>query len=73
MGLIYNIEEKGARLNIQHQQNILAPRDTKRNIYKDHLVDPEHLENVTIVKCDNGIGSALIRMVLFKEQLLKLE
>lgn len=67
--LIYNIDEKGVRLTIHHQQNVLARRGAKRV----HLVAPEHAENVTIVTCANAIGSAIPPMVLFKGQRLKPE
>lgn len=67
--LIYNIDEKGVRLTINHQQNVLARRGAKRL----HLVAPEHAEKVTIVTCANAIGSAIPPMVLFKGQRLKPE
>lgn len=59
---IYNIDEKGCRLTIHHQQQVLARKGVKRV----HLVAPEHAENVTIVACGNALGQAIPPMVLFK-------
>ncbi|KAJ8965827.1 hypothetical protein NQ314_003894, partial [Rhamnusium bicolor] len=41
---IYNVDKKGCRLSLHHQQSVLARKGAKRV----HLVAPEHGENVTI-------------------------
>lgn len=66
---IYNMDEKGCRLTIHHQQTVLALKGSKRV----HLIAPEHSENVTIVGCGNAIGSATPPMVIFKGKRLKPE
>lgn len=60
--LIYNMDEKGCRLNLHHQQQVLAKKGTKRV----HLIAPEHAENVTVVACGNAVGQSIPPMVLFK-------
>ncbi|XP_072381359.1 uncharacterized protein [Diabrotica undecimpunctata] len=49
---IYNIDEKGCRFTLHHQQEVFAKKGTKRV----HIVAPEHTENVTIVSCANASG-----------------
>lgn len=66
---IYNMDEKGCRLTIHHQQTVLALRGSKRI----HLIAPEHAENVTVVGCANAIGNAIPPMVIFKGKRLKPE
>lgn len=66
---IYNVDEKGCRLMLHHQQSVLAKKGTKRV----HLVAPEHAENVTIVSCGNAIGGRIPPAILFKGQRLKPE
>lgn len=61
---IYNIDEKGCRLTLHHQQTVLAQRGAR----SVHLIAPEHAENVTIVACANALGHAIPPMVLFKGQ-----
>ena len=60
--LIYNIDEKGCRLTLHHQQQVMAQKGAKRV----HLVAPEHAENVTLVVCANAAGCAVPPMVIFK-------
>ncbi|KAJ8948410.1 hypothetical protein NQ318_009921 [Aromia moschata] len=59
---IYNMDEKGCRLTIHHQQSVLALKGTKRL----HLVAPEHAENVTVVEYpafeDNLPDGTLVKM-----------
>lgn len=66
---IYNVDEKGCRLTLHHQQTVLAKKGAKRV----HLVAPEHGENVSIVACANASGVAIPPMVLFKGQRMKPE
>lgn len=66
---IYNIDEKGCRLTVHHQQTVLARRGAKRV----HLVAPEHAENVTVVACANALGTSVPPMIIFKGQRLKPE
>lgn len=66
---IYNMDEKGCRLTIHHQQSVMARKGSKRV----HMVAPEHAENVTVVGCCNAIGNAIPPMVIFKGKRLKPE
>lgn len=59
---IFNLDEKGCRLTLHHQQSVLALKGSKRV----HLVSQEHGENVTIVACVNALGNAIPPMILFK-------
>lgn len=59
---IYNMDEKGCRLTIHHQQLVVAQKGTKRI----HMVAPEHAENVTIVACANALGNVIPPMIIFK-------
>lgn len=61
---IYNMDEKGCRLMLHHQQRVLAKKGSKRV----HLVGAEHAENVTVVACANAIGHVIPPMILFKGQ-----
>ncbi|KAI4455501.1 hypothetical protein MML48_9g00007999 [Holotrichia oblita] len=54
---IYNVDEKGCRLTLHHQQTVLAQKGAKR-VY---LVAPEHGENVSIVACANASGVAIFQ------------
>ena len=60
--LIYNMDEKGCRLTLHHQQQVMAQKGEKRI----HLVAPEHAENVTLLVCANAAGCAVPPMVIFK-------
>lgn len=60
--LIYNMDEKGVRLTLHHQQQVLARKGEKRV----HIIAPEHAENVIVVGCGNALGQAVPPMVLFK-------
>lgn len=66
---IYNMDEKGCRLTIHHQQSVLAKRGAKRV----HLQSSEHAESVTIAGCVNALGTAIPPMVIFKGKRLKPE
>ncbi|XP_050298658.1 tigger transposable element-derived protein 1-like isoform X2 [Anthonomus grandis grandis] len=59
---IYNMDEKGCRLTLHHQQKVL----TRKGIKRVHLIAPEHAENVTVVACGNALGQAIPPMILFK-------
>lgn len=60
--LIFNMDEKGCRLTLHHQQRVLARKGERRV----HIIAPEHAENVTVVACGSAIGQAIPPMVLFK-------
>lgn len=66
---IYNMDEKGCRLALHHQQTVLAKKGAKRV----HLVANEHGQNVTIVSCGSALGCAIPPLVLFKGKRLKPE
>lgn len=66
---IYNVDEKGCRLTLHHQQAVLAQKGARRV----HLVAPEHAENVTVVSCGNASGGRIPPAILFKGQRLKPE
>lgn len=63
-GNIYNMDEKGCRLMLHHQQKVLAEKGSRRV----HLIGSEHGENVTIVACANALGHVIPPMILFKGQ-----
>lgn len=66
---IYNIDEKGCRLCLHHQQKVLAAKGSRRV----HLVTNEHAQNVSIVACGNAIGTAIPPVILFKGKRMKQE
>lgn len=66
---LYNIDEKGCRLTLHHQQKVFAKKGTKRV----HFVAQEHAENVTIAMCVNATGNVVPPMILFKGKRLKPE
>lgn len=66
---IFNVDEKGCRLSLHHQQSVLAKKGAKRV----HLVPPEHGENVTVVSCGNASGNSIPPAILFKGKRLKPE
>lgn len=66
---LFNMDEKGCRLTVHHQQQVIAQRGAKRV----HLVAPEHAENVTIAGCCNALGNAIPPMIIFKGKRLKPE
>lgn len=66
---IFNMDEKGCRLTLHHQQSVLAKKGVKRL----HLVAPEHAENATIVGCVAASGTIIPPMILFKGKRLKAE
>ncbi|KAK9752316.1 DDE superfamily endonuclease [Popillia japonica] len=59
---IFNMDEKGCRLTIHHQQKVLSKRGVKRV----HMVAHEDAENVTVVACGNAVGQAVPPKILFK-------
>ena len=59
---IFNMDEKGCRLTLHHQQKVLAGKGKKRV----HMVAPEHAENVTRVACANAAGYAIPPMIIFR-------
>lgn len=66
---MFNIDEKGCRLTIHHQQRVLSEKGVKRV----HMVAPEHAENVTILACCNAMGNSIPPMILFRGKRLKPE
>lgn len=66
---VYNMDEKGCRLTIHHQQTILAKKGAKRV----HFQSSEHAESVTIAGCVNALGTAIPPMIIFKGKRLKPE
>ena len=66
---IYNVDEKGCRLSLHRQPQVLAKTGSKRVHYRGK----EHGENVTIVSCGNALGSIIPPMILFKVKRLKQE
>lgn len=65
---IYNMDEKGCRLTIHHQQTVLAQKGAKRV----HLQASEHAESVTIAGCVNALSTSIPPMIIFKGKRLKL-
>ena len=66
---IYNMDEKGCRLTLHHQQSVLAQRGAKRV----HLVAPKHAQNVTVVACGNAAEAAIPPMIIYKGKRCKPE
>lgn len=64
---IFNIDEKGCRLTLHHNQLVLAEKGSRRV----HLVSNEHAENCTVVACVSALGHAVPPMILFKGSRLK--
>lgn len=67
--LIFNIDEKGCRLNLHKAQQVFARKGSKRV----HLIGQEHAENVSIVGCGNALGQMIPPMLLFKGKRKKIE
>ena len=59
---IYNLDEKGCRLALHHQQSVIAKKGQKGA----HLVAPEHGENVTVVACANAADGTIPPMAIFR-------
>lgn len=59
---LYNIDEKGCRLTVHRQPQVLAEKGSRRV----HLIAQEHAENVTVAICVNAAGMAIPPMILFK-------
>lgn len=66
---LYNTDEKGCRLTLHHQQQVLAAKGTKRV----HFIAQEHAENVTIAMCVNATGNSVPPMIIFKGKRLRPE
>lgn len=66
---LYNMDEKGCRISLHHQQTVLAQKGIKRL----HQIANEHAESVTVVGCVNAIGNAIPPMILFKGKRMKPE
>ncbi|KAI4466292.1 hypothetical protein MML48_3g00008862 [Holotrichia oblita] len=49
---IYNMDEKGCRLTLHHQQQVLSRKGAKRV----HPIAPEHSESATVVTRGNALG-----------------
>ena len=58
---IYNMDEKGCRLTLHHEQKVVTEKGRKRV----HVIAPEHAENVTIVVCVNAVGNCVPPMIIF--------
>ena len=66
---LFNMDEKGCRLTIHHQQQVIGQKGTKRI----HMVAHEHAENVTIAGCCNALGNTIPPMIIFKGKRIKPE
>lgn len=66
---IYNIDEKGCRFCLHHQQKALAAKGARRV----HAVMNEHAQNVSVVACGNAIRAAIPPVILFKRKRQKQE
>ncbi|KAI4466405.1 hypothetical protein MML48_3g00013778 [Holotrichia oblita] len=64
---IFNIDEKGCRLTLHHNQSVLAAKGSRRV----HLICNEHAENCTVVACVSALGYAIPPMIIFKGLRLK--
>lgn len=58
---IFNVDEKGCRLQLHKDPEVLAKKGSKRV----HIVAKEHGESVTVVACGNATGSVIPPMILF--------
>lgn len=52
---LYNMDEKGCRLTLHHQQKVFAAKGAKRV----HFVSQEHAENATIAMCVSATGNTV--------------
>ncbi|CAH0730218.1 unnamed protein product, partial [Brenthis ino] len=59
---IYNMDEKGCRLTLYHQQTVIAQKGAKRA----HMLGSEHGENVTLVGCVNAIVNPIPPIIFLK-------
>lgn len=66
---LYNMDEKGCRLTLHHQQKVFAAKGTKRV----HFVSQEHAENVTVAMCVSATANTVPPMILFKGKRLRPE
>lgn len=66
---VYNVDEKGCRLTVHKQQQVLAEKGSRRV----HLIAQEHTESVTITACLNATGNAIPPMIIFKGKRLREE
>lgn len=58
---IFNMDEKGCRLQLHKDPRVLAKKGADRL----HMVANEHGENATIVACGNAVGNVIPPMILF--------
>ncbi|KAF2903622.1 hypothetical protein ILUMI_02564 [Ignelater luminosus] len=58
---IFNMDKKGCRLYLHKYLRVLA----QKGIARVHIVEKEHQESVTIIACENAVGSMTPPMVLF--------
>lgn len=58
---IFNMDEKGCRLQLHKDPEVLAKKGSKRV----HIVAKEHGESVTVAACGNAVGSVIPPMILF--------
>ncbi|KAJ8881500.1 hypothetical protein PR048_017981 [Dryococelus australis] len=63
---IYNIDEKGRRLTVYRQQQVLR----EKGCHNVHMAAPELAENVPIVARGKAIGQTIPPMALFEGQRL---
>lgn len=66
---LYNTDEKGCRLTLHHQRQVLAAKGTKIM----QFIAQEHAENLTIAMCVNATGNSVPPMVIFKGKRLRSE
>ncbi|XP_063219165.1 tigger transposable element-derived protein 1-like [Bacillus rossius redtenbacheri] len=58
---IFNMDEKGCRLQLHKDPEVLAKKGSKRV----HIVAKERGESVTVVACGNATGNVIPPMILF--------
>ncbi|CAH1364933.1 unnamed protein product [Tenebrio molitor] len=66
---LFNMDEKGCRLNLHKEPKVLAKKGARRV----HIIGNEHGENVTVVSCANAMGASIPPMILFKGKRMKAE
>ena len=66
---IFNLDEKGCRLNLHKEPKVLAKKGSRRV----HIIGNEHDENVTIAACVSAARKTIPPMILFKGKRMKPE
>ena len=66
---LFNMDEKGCRLNLHKEPKVLAQKGARRV----HIIGNEHGENVSIVSCASATGAVIPPMILFKGKRMKPE